>query len=344
MFTKSLDGKPLYMNDDGVEMVDIMQGMYNGLYDFSLIHSVYRANIKCTMRPDYLAACLYGDEAYAEIAMKSAMLFNPFALEKGDTVYAMTMDNIYHNVKESIMGPGGDSFYEMVKKYHKYIDPDKVPEADGSEPNTVVAKKQYIEPNISKTGKTGVHLKGRKIYFGKNSAASDKMKDDEERPKDGVSAAETGSFSPNIEDGGLGLNSDDAKEYSIASTINVGKEGSPDDNSLYFDLDDNIEEVYGKALTKKRNVRNNNAVLKDGKVFFTPDSDDIGDDEEAADILDGMTDGNISDIERDIEIPVDSDDVNCARSGVSLGSFLNSAVNSCDINVMDNNNEVESDI
>ena len=142
MFTKSLDGKPLYMNEDGVEMIDIMQGMYNGLYDFSLIHSVYRANTKCTMRPDYLAACLYGDEAYAEIAMKSAMLFNPFALEKGDTVYAMTIDNIYHNIKESILGPGGDSFYEMVKNYHKYIDPDKVPEADGSEPNKVIAKKQ----------------------------------------------------------------------------------------------------------------------------------------------------------------------------------------------------------
>ena len=333
MFTKSLDGKPLYMNEDGVEMIDIMQGMYNGLYDFSLIHSVYRANTKCTMRPDYLAACLYGDEAYAEIAMKSAMLFNPFALEKGDTVYAMTIDNIYHNIKESILGPGGDSFYEMVKNYHKYIDPDKVPEADGSEPNKVIAKKQYIEPNISKTGKTGVQVKGRKIYFGKNSAASDKM--DEERPAEGLSAAETGSFSP----------TDDFKEfkdYGIASTINVGKEDNPEDNSLYFDIDDDIEEVYGKALAKKRKVRNNNAVLRDGKIFFTPDSSDLN--EEDTDILDGMTDGDISDIDHDIEIPVDSDDVDCARSGVSLGSFLNSAVNSCDVNVMNNNDEVESDI
>lgn len=337
MFTKSLDGKPLYVNDEGVEMVDIMQGMYNGLYDFSLIHSVYRANIKCTMRPDYLAACLYGDEAYAEVAMKSAMLFNPFALEKGDTVYAMTMDNIYQNVKESIMSPSGDSFYEMVKNYHKYIDLDKIPEADGSEPNKVVARKQYIEPNISKTGTTGVHLKGRKIYFGKNSAASDKM-NDEEQPKGGVSAAETGSFSPTgADDNGIG-----AKEYGIASTINVGKEDNPYDNSLYFNIDDDIEEIYGKALNKKRNVNNNNTILKEGKIYFTPDSDDI--DEEDLDDLEGMVNGEISDIEHDLEVPVDSDNVDCARSGISLGTFLNSAVNSCDTNVINNSDEVESNI
>ena len=335
MFSKSLDGKPLYKNDDGIEMVDIMQGMYNGTYDFSLVHSVYKANIKCTMRPDYLSACLYGDEAYAEIAIKSSMLFNPFALEKGDIVYALTMNDIYHNVKaDADGGVRGNSFYEMVKKYHKYIDPDKVPEADGSEPNTVVAKKQYIEPNISKTGATGVHIKGNKIFFGKNSAASDKMKDEEKPVVEGVSAAETGSFAPNTDND---IEAADTKEYNIASTINVGK----DDNSLYFDIDDDIEEIYGDALAKKFDASNNNVVLKEGKIYFTPDNSDI---EEDLDGLDPDAPADIDDKELGIEAPVNSNIVDCAKSGVTLGSFLNSAVNSCNVNVIEENNEMESNV
>lgn len=293
MFSKSLDSKPLYINDDGVEMIDIMQGIYNGMYDYNLIHSVYRANLKCTMRPDYLALCLYGDEAYTEIAMKSSMLSNPFALEKGDFIYAMSIDNIYSGVKDTLIKTKDDSLYELIKRYHKYIDPDKVPDTVGSEENTVKAEKNKgIEPNISKTGVTGVTIKNGKIYFGENSAANSTLKEEdtayEQEITDQQSAVGTGSF-PTY-----------PSKYEITSTLMIDA-----DNNLRFNLDDNIEESYTGNAGNAGNV-----TLKDGKIYF-------------------------GDIDGDLEIPVDSDEIDCAKSGITLGTFLNSAVNSCNISVDD---------
>lgn len=291
MFAKSLDSKPKYINDDGIEMVDIMQNMYNGTYAYNLVHSVYKANSKCTMRPDYLAACLYGDEAYAEVAMKSSMLSNPFALEKNDIIYALKINDVYTNINTNITDADNNSLYELIKRYHKYIDPDKVPDAVGSEENKTEAKKTKggLEPNISKTGKTGVTIKDGKIFFGKNTSAnsvSDRgsSRQELEEPQ---SAAATGTL---------------PSSYSIESTIDVKS-----DNSLYFDLNDDIKENYDRNDT----VSNNDIEINEGKIYFTSE--------------DGI-------IERDIEMNVNSDMIDCAKSGVSLGTFLNSAINSCNIN------------
>ena len=84
MFSKSLDNKSLFTNADGESLYDITESMYSRRYDMLSVHSIYKANRQCEMRPDYLSACLYGDEAYAEIVIKSAMIANPFSLEMGD--------------------------------------------------------------------------------------------------------------------------------------------------------------------------------------------------------------------------------------------------------------------
>lgn len=313
MFNNALDKKKHYTNRDGVEMLDIMDTMYTGMYRQDSVHSVYKANRQCTMRPDYLSACLYGDEAYAEITIKSAMLSNPFALEMGDIVYAMTLDNIYNDVKDIDMSnPEGTSMYELVKRYHKYIDKDKVPEAAGSEPNKVKAvSKPALEPNISKTGSTGIVIKNGKIYFGKNKSEADAIKEPTPDVNDGVPVVNTGSFGnqPENEE----EKHDETDDYIIAGTIGVDEEN----DSLIFDLDDDVEEDFGKYAAANVDQKANNVVLNGTKIFFTGD----GDQNEPGDTS--------TDIESDIIVPTDSDVVDCAKSGVSLGKFLSASVSSC---------------
>ena len=311
MFNNALDKKKHYTNRDGVEMLDIMDTMYTGMYRQDSVHSVYKANRQCTMRPDYLSACLYGDEAYAEITIKSAMLSNPFALEMGDIVYAMTLDNIYNDVKDVDMNnPEGTSMYELVKRYHKYIDKDKVPEAAGSEPNKVKAvSKPALEPNISKTGSTGIVIKNGKIYFGKNKSEADAIKEPTPDVNDGVPVVNTGSFGnqPENEE----EKPDETDDYIIAGTIEIDEEN----DSLVFDLDDDVEEDFGKYAAANVDQKANNVVLNGTKIFFTGDQNEPGD--------------TSTDIESDIIVPTDSDVVDCAKSGVSLGKFLSASVSSC---------------
>lgn len=321
MFGKSLDNKELYINADGEEMIDIMNTMYTKRYNMTSVHSIYKANKQCEMRPDYLSACLYGDEAYAEITIKSAMIANPFSLEEGDVVYAMTIDNIYNDVKDLIpVQDASTSFYELVKRYHKYIDKDKVPEEAGSEENKVQAVsdklKPAIEPNISKTGSTGVVVKNGRVYFGKNKSEADAIPDKTpEIISDGISPLETGTFSGTT--GILPETVEEDDDYILESMLQTNDE----DDSLYFDIDDDVEEDFGKYAAETVSP-SNNITLEGTKIFFTNDSSDNG------------TTGN--EIEGDLIIPVESDVVDCAKSGVTLGKFLGATVSSCK-----NNNIVE---
>lgn len=316
MFSKTLDNKSLYTNADGEVLYDIMDSIYTRRYDMLSVHSIYRANKQCEMRPDYLSACLYGDEAYAEIVIKSAMIANPFSLEMGDLVYAMTLDNIYNDVKTS--KPTEEerkSLYELVKRYHKYIDKSKVPEAAGSEENKIEAlsdkAKPVLEANISKTGDTGIVVKNGRIYFGKNKSEGDKIPTARPEISDGMSALETGSFAPSAPE--YPESEEDTDDYLLEAMLEVN-----DDDNLEFDIDDDIEEDFGKYAAA--NVEpSNNIVLSGTKVFFTNGE---GGESEA-----NSGDGN--EIEGDLIIPVNSDEVDCAKSGISLGKFLSASVSSC---------------
>ena len=318
MFSKSLDNKDTYINNDNIELVDIMDSMYNKKYDFLSVHSIYRANKQCEMRPDYLSICLYGDEAYAEIAIKSAMIANPFSLEMGDLVYAMTLDNIYNDVKDFIKTsdmPGG-SLYDLVKRFHKYIDKDKVPAADGSEENKVKAlsenAKPALEPNISKTGATGIVVKNGKIYFGKNKSEADRISDVRPDISDGMSALHTGTFNAENQN----VLDEENDDYVLEAMLKVDEEN----DSIVFDLDDNVKEDFGKYAAE--NVSRNNIVLNGTKVFFAKDPNEEPGEGEG----EGEGENAFTDIESELVIPVNSDVVDCAKSGVTLGKFLSSSV------------------
>lgn len=313
MFTNSLDNKQIFINADGEALVDLTASMYVRMYNMDFVHSIYRANKQCEMRPDYLSACLYGDEAYAEITIKSAMISNPFALEEGDLVFAMTLDNVYNGVREASPDEKaalrGVSVYELVKRYHKYIDKAKVPDVAGSEENKVEAlsekSKPAIEPNISKTGATGVVVKSGKIYFGKNKSEADKIQD--KLPieiSDGMHAIDTGSFEPYEYN-----DTTEEDDYFLEGLLTVDDE----DESLEFDIEDDVEEDFGKYAAENADQKANNILLDGTKIFFTGDE--------------GEDDG--TEIESGLIVPANSDEVDCAKSGISLGKFLSASMSSC---------------
>ena len=128
---------------------------------------------------------------------------------------------------------------------------------------------------------------------------------------DGMSALETGSFAPSVTES---MTQEDEDDYLLEAMLEVN-----DDDELEFNIDDDIEEDFGKYSAANVSP-NNNIILNGTKVFFTGgEGDEPG--------------GDGTEIEGDLIIPVNSDEVDCAKSGISLGKFLSASVSSCKPNV-----------
>lgn len=299
MFSKTLDEKSKFIDENGDECIDLTEGIFSALYNVRSIHSIYRVDKHSEMRPDYIAAAVYGDEAYTEMIMKSSAVVNPFAIERDDLIFTARIDSIYDGVKDSIMYAENTGIYDMIKNYHKYIDKSKIPDAPGSEKNKVSvssepSKVNGLEPNISKTGKSGIVIKNGKIYFGENqnsdNSISDYITDNELKEKE--SAIGTGSL-PYSE-------SEDI--YNIGGNISVDE-----NNKIKFNVDDTVDELISDNI-KDSLTNANNIFVNNGKVEITSN------DEPSA-------------IDPGLIINVDSDKIDCGKTGISLGELLVASVN-----------------
>lgn len=168
MFSRSLDSKKSYNIDSETEVIDLSEGIFDPNKAMTQICSVFKVRKEYEMRPDLVSVALYGTSDYAEMILKYSLINNPFALEKDDLIYAASLSDIYTPVKESEVDNNG--VFDAIKNYHKYIDKSKVPENPGSDKVSVnipgVKNDSGSEPNISKTGDTGLTVKNGKIYFG----------------------------------------------------------------------------------------------------------------------------------------------------------------------------------
>ena len=167
MFSRSLDKKKTYIFD-GIEVVDLSESIFDPKKAMTQICTPYKVSKELEMRPDLVSKYLYGSTDYTEMLLKYSLINNPFALEKDDLIYAASLSDIYTPVKESEVDNNG--VFDAIKNYHKYIDKSKVPENPGSDKVSVnipgVKNDSGSEPNISKTGDTGLTVKNGKIYFG----------------------------------------------------------------------------------------------------------------------------------------------------------------------------------
>ena len=166
MFTRTLDSKGTYKIDQGIEVIDLADGIFDPNKAMTQICSIYKVRKEYEMRPDLISSVLYGTTDYTEMILKYSLINNPFALEKDDLIYGASMSDIYNPVKDTEIDNTG--VFDAVKNYHKYIDKSKVPEKPGSDKVNIriPSSNKDSEANISKTGNTGLTVKDGKIYFG----------------------------------------------------------------------------------------------------------------------------------------------------------------------------------
>ena len=191
MFTNTIDKKNTYTNNDGIELVDLSDSIFNSNLK-AVTCSFYKVTKEMQMRPDLLSIASFGEDTYAEMIVKYSEICNPFAIEEDDVIAVPSLNSIYNEVKDVILSNNteDESTYNLVKNYHKYIDKSKVPSNMGSQTSPVQGNKNAtqnksisgtegnssvgnspVEPNMANNGNSGISVINGRIYFGPNVSA-----------------------------------------------------------------------------------------------------------------------------------------------------------------------------
>ena len=153
MFTNTIDKKNTYTNNDGIELVDLSDSIFNSNLK-AVTCSFYKVTKEMQMRPDLLSIASFGEDTYAEMIIKYSEICNPFAIEEDDVIAVPSLNSVYNEVKDVILSNNteDESTYNLVKNYHKYIDKSKVPSNMGSQTSPVQGNKNATQnKNISGT-------------------------------------------------------------------------------------------------------------------------------------------------------------------------------------------------
>jgi hypothetical protein len=120
------------------------------------------------MRPDLICHSVYGSDEYVEFMLKYSGVDNPFAIERDDVMVFASVNSITNPVDDAITDVSINTV-DFVKRYHKYIDPKKVPETN-SEKNNISTPvdngSSLTEPNLSENNESGITIKNGRVYFG----------------------------------------------------------------------------------------------------------------------------------------------------------------------------------
>ena len=184
MFTNTIDKKNTYTNNDGIELVDLSDSIFNSNLK-AVTCSFYKVTKEMQMRPDLLSIASFGEDTYAEMIIKYSEICNPFAIEEDDVIAVPSLNSIYNEVKDVILSNNteDESTYNLVKNYHKYIDKSKVPSNMGSQTSPVQGNKNAtqnksisgtegnssvgnspVEPNMANNGNSGISVINGRIY------------------------------------------------------------------------------------------------------------------------------------------------------------------------------------
>lgn len=174
MFDNTIDKKSHYINNDGVEMVDLCDTIFS-TQQSTVNCSFYKVTRDMKMRPDLMSISTYGEDIYTEMIMKYSEISNPFAIDEGDIIAVPLLNGIYDEIKDTMLvSPEAGHTYDLVKNYHKYIDKSKWNDFNGTKEPEAIGSKQnetntpQIEPNMANNGKSGINIINGRLYFGPN--------------------------------------------------------------------------------------------------------------------------------------------------------------------------------
>ena len=94
MFDKSIDEKPLFIDEYGVETTDIGESFLNPDGAEVELYSVYKVPDDMEMRPDKVSLSMYGTDKYTEIVCAYNDFRNPFTIQKDDVINLVSLTSV----------------------------------------------------------------------------------------------------------------------------------------------------------------------------------------------------------------------------------------------------------
>ncbi len=172
MFTNSLDNKPIFKKDDGTEIKDLTQTMFD-LNDGTYVsYSIFKVSKEYVMRPDLISQAVYGSSQYAEIILKYNGISNPLTIEPDQIISIPNLDSLENKFNNYTITTDAA---EKLRKSYKYIDPTKAPTSSPEILNFENREDEFknaVPPNFAIEGEEAITYRNGRVYFGENVANS----------------------------------------------------------------------------------------------------------------------------------------------------------------------------
>ena len=175
MFTNTIDKKNTYTNNDGIELVDLSDSIFNSNLK-AVTCSFYKVTKEMQMRPDLLSIASFGEDTYAEMIIKYSEICNPFAIEEDDVIAVPSLNSVYNEVKDVILSNNTEDEVQGNKNaaQNKSISGTATTAGGAGAEGTggsSSANNSPVEPNMANNGNSGISIINGRIYFGPNVSA-----------------------------------------------------------------------------------------------------------------------------------------------------------------------------
>jgi len=186
MFTKSIDRKGTYIDQNNLEVVDIGESFIDTNGQAPGLFGIYKVPADMEMRPDKISISAYGSDEYTEMVCVFNNIKNPFTIEEDDIVYMISLNNIYDNVYEPTSEVINKNKHNGYEVFRNFLDKSRLPKTVGSEKNTTSISKStkyattstaknllstgsILPPNVASSNASAIEIKDGKIIFGVNN-------------------------------------------------------------------------------------------------------------------------------------------------------------------------------
>lgn len=175
MFKYTLDEKPIYIKDNGDEIKDLTESIFNFNNALTSNVNVFRLTKTYCMRPDLVANAAFDSTENMELILKVNGISNPFTINEDDILIIPTQDQLTSIVKPAISNYSGDN---TLRQAYKYIDPTKFPTKSETVENfnnrdfSNNTNTQVLPPNIAQKEESQYEVRNGRVYFGENIGTS----------------------------------------------------------------------------------------------------------------------------------------------------------------------------
>jgi hypothetical protein len=179
MFSNTIDNKPYIKKEDGEQIKDLTQSIFNFSSNSAVTFTAYKVPKDFEMRSDLISAAAYNNTVYAEYILKYNGISNPFTIAVNDIILIPNLNQAQAQTRPATSyGEGLNT--NIIRDSYKYIDPTKVPKKEDEvskfenrefrDPDQV--KNGALPPNIAPEGEKNITYRNGRVYFGEGIGQS----------------------------------------------------------------------------------------------------------------------------------------------------------------------------